>query len=233
MMSFIDAREFGSRHGSGYLTYKEEDKTRRERLQHIAVERLRLDNDPFFKKYSKGTIECNICCTLHISEANYLNHTHGKRHIMKLALKYTPKLTTTFYINLKQFQIKSKCLNPGFKIIKKLEKDTNTAILFFLLCYNDIATDIEPNYIILIKKKKRSEKIIVYVAYIVFTVDYYEKVGFKIPFSAYDNLINLDFIIKFENDITSYFKIEYSIKYSSSEWDPLNKRFSLNIYYQT
>merc|ERR1712032_328128 len=233
MMSFIDAREFGSRHGSGYLTYKEEDKTRRERLQHIAVERLRLDNDPFFKKHSKGTIECSICCTLHVSEANYLNHTQGKRHMMKLALKYTPKLTTTFHTNPKQPQIKSKCLSPGFKIIKKLEKDTNTAILSFLLCYDDIATGTEPDYTILIKEKERSEKTIAHAAYIVFTVDCYEKVGFKIPFSAYDNSINSDSTIKSENDITSHSKIEYSIKYSFSEWDLLNKRFSLNIYYQT
>ena len=77
-------REHGSKPGMGGLqSAAETAMSRKERLAELARERIDLSKDPYFKKVGK-TFECRLCLTTHQSEANYLAHTQGKRHIMNL-----------------------------------------------------------------------------------------------------------------------------------------------------
>merc|ERR1712224_414299 len=79
-----DAREHGSKQGSGFLSKYQENVDRRERLRRLALETIDLEKDPYFMKNHLGQYECRLCLTIHINEGSYLAHTQGKRHQQSL-----------------------------------------------------------------------------------------------------------------------------------------------------
>merc|ERR1712224_805483 len=80
-----DAREHGSKQGSGFLSKYQENVDRRERLRRLALETIDLEKDPYFMKNHLGQYECRLCLTLHSREGSYLVHTQGKKHQQNLA----------------------------------------------------------------------------------------------------------------------------------------------------
>ena len=86
-MSFMDAREHGSKVGSaGVASAQNEAIDRRERLRRLALETIDLAKDPYFMRNHVGSYECKLCLTVHGNEGNYLAHTQGKRHQQNLSL---------------------------------------------------------------------------------------------------------------------------------------------------
>jgi len=89
-MSFMDAREHGSKVGSaGVASAQNEAIDRRERLRRLALETIDLAKDPYFMRNHVGSYECKLCLTVHGNEGNYLAHTQGKRHQQNLARRAT------------------------------------------------------------------------------------------------------------------------------------------------
>ena len=85
-MSFMDAREFGSKPGSGgAASHSSSAIDRRERLRRLALETIDVSTDPYFMRNHLGKYECRLCLTIHNNEGNYLAHTQGKRHQTNLA----------------------------------------------------------------------------------------------------------------------------------------------------
>jgi hypothetical protein len=75
----------GSKIGSGgQLSESQAALERRERLRKLALETIDITKDPYFMRNHLGTFECKLCLTLHKNEGNYLAHTQGKRHQVRV-----------------------------------------------------------------------------------------------------------------------------------------------------
>ena len=42
---------------------------------------LTREHTQYFSRSNIGTINCRLCQTIHMSEANYMAHTTGRRHV--------------------------------------------------------------------------------------------------------------------------------------------------------
>merc|ERR1719399_338951 len=85
-MSYMDARDFGSKPGSGGVAGGgAEAASRRERLRKLALETIDLAKDPYLLRNHTGQYECRLCLTVHANEGSYLAHTQGKKHQQNIA----------------------------------------------------------------------------------------------------------------------------------------------------
>lgn len=75
-----------SKKGSGGVADVQETAvhTRNRIKELLATQVLDLDNDPYVFRNHLGLLECRLCLTTHISEASYISHLGGKKHLLNL-----------------------------------------------------------------------------------------------------------------------------------------------------
>lgn len=91
-MSFLDAREHGSKPGAGILSVSHQNVDRRERLRRLALATIDLENDPYFMKNHLGQYECRLCLTFHLNEGGYLAHNQVFNYSLAHSLRYSNKV---------------------------------------------------------------------------------------------------------------------------------------------
>lgn len=75
-----------SKQGSGGVADAQETNvhTRNRIKELLATQVLDLDNDPYVFRNHLGLLECRLCLTTHVSEASYISHLSGKKHLLNL-----------------------------------------------------------------------------------------------------------------------------------------------------
>ncbi len=141
-MTTYHGREFGSKIGSGGAATAElSSLQRKERLKSLLTETYDLKNDPYLYKNHIGAHECKLCGTVHRDEANYVDHTKGKRHQEELAKRQarlsSGKGTAAPLVEKKKIEPRKteKIGRPAFKVLKQLDRETLAhSILFRVRC---------------------------------------------------------------------------------------------------
>eukprot|EP00767_Chilomastix_cuspidata_P002349 gnl/Chilomastix_cuspidata/2476.p2 GENE.gnl/Chilomastix_cuspidata/2476~~gnl/Chilomastix_cuspidata/2476.p2 ORF type:complete len:219 (-),score=72.18 gnl/Chilomastix_cuspidata/2476:42-698(-) len=188
-MSRLDRSDWGQKTGGGgvapsYLTIREREK----RLEQMARETYDLSNDPFLFKNHLGTYECKLCFTRHKTEASYVAHTLGKKHLT----------------NIRKYQIQSqkgkgadgevvapvaapvrraapRIGRPGYRVVKQRDPATQQLGFLFELEFLRIAKGKRPEYRIMSAFEQRVEPPDPAHQFVVFAAEPYETVAFKIP----------------------------------------------------
>mmetsp|Transcript_16482 Transcript_16482/g.49360 ORF Transcript_16482/g.49360 Transcript_16482/m.49360 type:complete len:272 (-) Transcript_16482:227-1042(-) len=211
-MSFMDAREHGSKPGSGgAASAQNEAIDRRERLRRLALETIDLAKDPYFMRNHLGQYECRLCLTLHNNEGNYLAHTQGKRHQQNLAKRAAweaqdkptvpaPQRRTTVNKTV-------KIGRPGYRVTKQFDSGTaQQRSLLFQVEYPEIEEGAQPRHRFMSSFEQRKETTDRKYQYLLFNAAPYEVIAFKVP--------NLE--------------VDKSDKFFT-HWDPDAKIFSLQL----
>lgn len=75
-----------SKKGSGGVADAQETQvhTRNRIKELLATQVLDIENDPYVFRNHLGLLECKLCLTTHISEASYISHLGGKKHLLNL-----------------------------------------------------------------------------------------------------------------------------------------------------
>ena len=156
-MSFMDAREHGSKVGSaGVASAQNEAIDRRERLRRLALETIDLAKDPYFMRNHVGSYECKLCLTVHGNEGNYLAHTQGKRHQQNLARRATrdardnpsgpvANLSTSRRAKI-QPRKTAKIGRPGYRVTKQFCRRSERRSLLFQVDYPEIEDGLKPRH---------------------------------------------------------------------------------------
>ena len=153
-MSFMDARDFGSKPGSGgAATAANEAIDRRERLRRLAMETIDIAKDPYFMRNHSGKYECRLCLTLHNNEGNYLAHTQGKRHQTNMAKRAQSELEDKKISDAHAMMAnKSSAMllpkknivkigRPAYRVTKQYDKQNKQKALLFQIEYPEISKD--------------------------------------------------------------------------------------------
>lgn len=185
-MSFMDARDHGSKPGSGgAASAQTEAIDRRERLRRLALETIDLTKDPYFMRNHLGQYECRLCLTLHNNEGNYLAHTQGKRHQLNLAKRAAreAKDKPTAPAPQRRVAIKKtvKIGRPGYRVTKQFDPDTRQRSLLFQVEYPEIEEDSKPRHRFMSAYEQKKEAWDKKYQYLLFSAEPYEVVSFKIP----------------------------------------------------
>merc|ERR1711959_66044 len=229
-MSFLDAREHGSKQGSGFLSKYQENLDRRERLRRLALETIDLEKDPYFMKNHLGQYECRLCLTLHSNEGSYLAHTQGKRHQQSMASRAS---RMNFEIKTRpdssRHVITKKGIfigRPGYSVTKQYDTEANQRSLLFQINYREIDKDSDPRHRFMSSYEQHQERADKRYQYVIFRAEPYETIGFRIP--SYE--INLGTSTsdgslqnKTTIDSSSYDELYFS------HWDPDLKIYTLQI----
>lgn len=210
-MSFLDAREHGSKPGSGFVSAQQEAVDRRERLRRLALETIDLSKDPYFMRNHLGQYECRLCLTLHTNEGNYLAHTQGKRHQQNLAKRAARDAAEKPVAPAPQRRVAVKKTvrigRPGYRVTKQFDGETGARGLLFQIEYPEIEEGSKPRHRIMSSYEQRKEPWSKEWQYLLFAAEPYEVVAFKIP---------------------SY-EVEKHPERLFTHWDPDNKVYSLQL----
>ena len=194
IMSFMDAREHGSKVGSaGVASSQNEAIDRRERLRRLALETIDLAKDPYFMRNHLGSYECKLCLTVHGNEGNYLAHTQGRRHQQNLAKRAArdarenpngpaANLLSRLRNATKVFPRKTaKIGRPGYRVTKQYCRATDRRSLLFQIDYPEIEDAIEPRHRCMSGYEQKIEPPDKKYQYVLIAAAPYEVVAFKIP----------------------------------------------------
>ncbi|BFU19107.1 splicing factor, putative [Entamoeba histolytica HM-1:IMSS-B] len=181
-------REHGSKPGSGGLaTLAETAAARKERLKQLALERIDLSKDPYFYKTHVGTYQCKLCLTTHLTEANYLAHTQGKRHQQNLRARELKEMkmhdvqennTAIPKVPIRYFE---KIGTPGFSITKQIDSTTHQKSLAITVNLPDIANGVIPLFKIMGAFEQHVEPPDNNYQYLIIAAEPYQSIAFKIP----------------------------------------------------
>jgi splicing factor 3A subunit 2 len=185
-MSFLDAREHGSKPGSGgAASAQNEAIDRRERLRRLALETIDLAKDPYFMRNHLGQYECRLCLTLHNNEGNYLAHTQGKRHQQNLAKRaaWEAQDKPTAPAPQKRAAVSKtvKIGRPGYRVTKQFASDTKQRSLLFQVEYPEIEEGSQPRHRFMSSFEQRKEATDRKYQYLCFHAAPYEVIAFKVP----------------------------------------------------
>ncbi|MEW5302282.1 MAG: hypothetical protein WDW38_000301 [Sanguina aurantia] len=213
-MSFMDARDFGAKPGSGGVASSQSEAImRRERLRKLALETINLATDPYYMRNHLGQIECRLCLTLHTNEGNYLAHTQGKRHQQALAKRAAREAQDKPVAPApnKRASVKKtvKIGRPGYRVTKQFNADTCQRSLLFQVEYPEIEDDLKPRHRFMSAYEQKVETADKGYQYLCFAAEPYEVIAFKVP--------NLE-VDKGENRLFTH-------------WDPDQKVFSLQLHF--
>ncbi|KAL4423862.1 hypothetical protein ABPG75_001164 [Micractinium tetrahymenae] len=210
-MSFLDAREHGSKPGSGFVSQQQEAIDRRERLRRLALETIDLSKDPYFMRNHLGQYECRLCLTLHTNEGNYLAHTQGKRHQQNLAKRAAREAAEKPVAPAPQRRVAIKKTvrigRPGYRVTKQYDAETGSRGLLFQIEYPEIEEGTKPRHRVMSSYEQRKEPWSKEWQYLLFAAEPYEVIAFKIP---------------------SY-EVEKHPEKLFTHWDPDNKVYSLQL----
>ncbi|KAK9818112.1 hypothetical protein WJX72_007304 [[Myrmecia] bisecta] len=210
-MSFLDAREHGSKTGGGGVASAQNEAIdRRERLRRLALETIDLSKDPYFMRNHLGQYECRLCLTLHNNEGNYLAHTQGKRHQQNLAKRAAREASDKPALPQpnKRANIKKtvKIGRPGYRVTKQFDSEQQQRSLLFQVEYPEIEENAKPRHRFMSAYEQKKESWDKKYQYLLFAAEPYEVIAFKVP--------NME--------------IERTDKFFS-HWDPDAKIFSLQL----
>lgn len=195
-MSFMDARDFGSKPGSGgAATAANEAIDRRERLRRLAMETIDIAKDPYFMRNHSGKYECRLCLTLHSNEGNYLAHTQGKRHQTNLAKRAQRELEERENSAANAAHLKSRrpmiatpktprIGRPAYRVTKQYDRAGKEKSLLFQVEYPEIDCGDDakpPRHRYMSSFEQRQEPADRRYQYLLFAAEPYEVIGFKIP----------------------------------------------------
>ncbi|KAL4539449.1 hypothetical protein Ndes2437B_g02176 [Nannochloris sp. 'desiccata'] len=184
-MSFMAAREHGSKTGSGFISAEQGAVDRRERLRRLALETIDLSKDPYFMKNHLGQYECRLCLTLHKNEGNYLAHTQGKRHQQNLAKRAAREAAEKAVAPAPQRRIavrKSvKIGRPGYRVTKQFDPESKTRSLLFQIDFPEIEEGERPRHRFMSAIEQKKETTDWRYQYLLFAAEPYETVCFKVP----------------------------------------------------
>lgn len=132
-----------------------------------------------------GTLECRLCATVHATEGSYMSHTQGRRHQTalqrraerdrKMAASTTVRTGAVRPLPKKSLKIG----RPGYKVVKFAHGGEKG--LEFELNYPDIEPGLQPRHSFMSAFEQRVEVPDRNFQYLVFAVQPYETVAFKIP----------------------------------------------------
>jgi len=188
-MSFMDARDHGSKPGSGgAASAGQSNVDRRERLRKLALETIDLSKDPYFMRNHLGTYECRLCLTLHGNEGNYLAHTQGKRHQQNLAKRAAreaaenPQAAAGLGAKKKINPRKTvKIGRPGYRVTKQYCKERKQRSLLFQVDYPEIEEGAAPRYRFMSSYEQKVEPWDKKYQYLICAAEPYETIAFKVP----------------------------------------------------
>merc|ERR1712224_1098490 len=180
-----DAREHGSKQGSGFLSKYLENVDRRERLRRLALETIDLEKDPYFMKNHLGQYECRLCLTFHSREGSYLTHTQGKKHQQNLAKRASKILlenkTPSYSSHDHYTKNVIKVGRPGYRVTKQFNEATNQRSILFQVNYREIEKGYHPRHRFMTSYEQRQEPVNGNYQYIIFYAEPYDSIGFKVP----------------------------------------------------
>ncbi|KAH7824270.1 splicing factor 3A subunit 2 [Monocercomonoides exilis] len=182
----LDRENWGAKTGSGGPASKEwQNVDRRERLRKLALETVDLSKDPYFMQNYLGQFECKLCFTVHLSEANYLAHTQGKRHQQNLKKRsfQQAKDQAATLAPAKRTQIKKtfKIGRPGYRLTKQRDPATKQYSLLIEIQYPEIKEGIQPRYRVMSAYEHPSDDVKKDYQYLLFAAEPYETIAFKVP----------------------------------------------------
>mmetsp|Transcript_40242 Transcript_40242/g.76927 ORF Transcript_40242/g.76927 Transcript_40242/m.76927 type:complete len:364 (-) Transcript_40242:358-1449(-) len=216
-MSFMDAREFGSKTGGGgAASAQNEAIDRRERLRRLALETIDLAKDPYFMRNHLGSYECRLCLTLHNNEGNYLAHTQGKRHqqnLAKRAAKEALEAPAQPAPNKRKIAPRQtvKIGRPGYCVTKQFAKEGAQRSLLFQIEYPEIEEGTQPRHRFMSSIEQKIEPWDKRFQYLLFAAEPYEVIGFKVPNSEIDKTGQKFF----------------------AHWEPDKKVYTLQVYFKS
>ena len=208
-MSFMDAREHGSKVGSGGVASQQQANVdRRERLRRLALETIDLAKDPYFMKNHLGSYECKLCLTLHANEGNYLAHTQGKRHqqnLAKRAARDARDVTVNAPAHTKIQPRKTvKIGRPGYRVTKQFDPRTRQRSLLFQLDYPEAESGTKPRHRFMSAYEQKVEAWDKRYQYILFACEPYETVAFKVPNVDVDKAGRDKFFTNWDPDVKTF-----------------------------
>mmetsp|Transcript_37156 Transcript_37156/g.104872 ORF Transcript_37156/g.104872 Transcript_37156/m.104872 type:complete len:288 (+) Transcript_37156:250-1113(+) len=214
-MSFMDARDHGSKPGSGGAASSQNEAIeRRERLRRLALETIDLSKDPYFMRNHLGQYECRLCLTLHNNEGNYLAHTQGKRHQQNLAKRAAREATEKSVLPQPQKRVAIKKTvkigRPGYRVTKQFDAESKQRSLLFQIEYPEIDDNVKPRHRFMSAYEQRVEPWDKTYQYLLFAADPYETISFKIPNQEIDKTAEKLF----------------------THWDSDKKTFSLQLHFK-
>eukprot|EP01026_Neomeris_dumetosa_P026983 TRINITY_DN21968_c0_g1_i3.p3 TRINITY_DN21968_c0_g1~~TRINITY_DN21968_c0_g1_i3.p3 ORF type:complete len:244 (-),score=24.56 TRINITY_DN21968_c0_g1_i3:500-1231(-) len=214
-MSFMDARDFGGKPGSGGVASSQNEAIdRRERLRRLALETIDLAKDPYFMRNHLGQIECRLCLTLHNNEGNYLAHTQGKRHqqnLAKRAAREAAEKPAQPVPSKRTLPMKTvKIGRPGYRVTKEYNSETKQRALLFQIEFPEIEPSSKPRHRFMSAYEQRIEAHDKRYQYLLFAAEPYEVIAFKIPNLEVDNISEKLF----------------------SHWDPDSNVYSLSLHFK-
>ena len=210
-MSFMDAREHGSKVGSaGVASAQNEAIDRRERLRRLALETIDLAKDPYFMRNHVGSYECKLCLTVHGNEGNYLAHTQGKRHQQNLARRATrdardnpsgpvANLSTSRRAKI-QPRKTAKIGRPGYRVTKQFCRRSERRSLLFQVDYPEIEDGLKPRHRFMSAYEQKVEPWDKAYQYLLVAAEPYETLAFKIPNAEVEKRDANDFVAHWEPD---------------------------------
>jgi len=171
-----------------------------------------------------GSYECKLCLTLHNNEGSYLAHTQGRRHQMNLARRAARDQRDTLNpqpLPTAQPKVKPrktvKIGQPGYKVLKERDPDTNQLSLQFSIEYPEIEDNIKPRFRFMSSFEQRSEGPDKNYQYLLFAAEPYETIGFKIPNKEIEKCIGP--------------QVPGESKFWT-KWDEETKTFSLQLHFK-
>jgi len=215
-MSFMDAREHGSKVGSaGPASSQNEAIDRRERLRKLALETIDLAKDPYFMRNHLGSYECKLCLTLHNNEGNYLAHTQGKRHqqnLAKRAAREAADAPAQPAPNKRKVNVRKtvKIGRPGYRVTKQYDHDSRQRSLLFQVDYPEIEEGTAPRHRFMSSYEQKVEAWDKKYQYLMFAAEPYEVISFKVPNIEIDKTRDRFF----------------------THWEPDKKVFTLQLYFK-
>lgn len=211
VMSFMDAREHGSKIGGGGVASASQGAVdRRERLRRLALETIDLAKDPYFMRNHLGSYECKLCLTMHANEGNYLAHTQGKRHQQNLAKRAArdAKDADASFRKSKTATIQPrktmKIGRPGYRVTKQYDRRTRQRSLLFQVDYPERELGTKPRYRFMSAYEQKVEAWDKRYQYVLFACEPYETIGFKIPNVDVDKAGQDKFFTHWDEDVKTY-----------------------------
>eukprot|EP01139_Manchomonas_bermudensis_P015359 Amastigsp_a510085_42.p1 type:complete len:234 gc:universal Amastigsp_a510085_42:1-702(+) len=178
--------EFGKA-GSGGVAYSSvSDRSRRDRVRALTLATIDLKNDKFLMKNHLGQYECVLCHTLHKTEANYLAHTQGKKHLENLRLQQAreqraaPVLPQPAKVVVKRKSSSAKIGLPSHKVTPFVD-DLGQRALRFEIHFPEIEDGCQPRHRFMSAFEQRVEKPDREFQYLLFAAEPYQTIAFKLP----------------------------------------------------
>ena len=188
-MSYMDARDFGSKPGSGGVAGGGADgASRRERLRKLALETIDLARDPYLLRNHTGQYECRLCLTLHGNEGSYLAHTQGKKHqqnLAKRAAREAADANAGAALAAKRPRIQPrrtvKIGRPGYRVTKQFDARAGQRSLLFQVELPEIEAGLKPRHRFMSSYEQKVEPWDKRFQYFLVAAEPYETIAFKIP----------------------------------------------------